>query len=560
MAPDQLKRDPYRFHAGHLGHIEGLTVSSHSNTSRSKPLVHYFGGLPYALPPVGPYRFRKPRPLPEYYQYGTKANPGRFTRSSAFCPQPSFMGNGPDPALWDENCLQLNIYIPAGKPEKGKGWPVFFFIHGGFLQWGTPNDDPDTLAPLLSETAFEAIIVAAAYRLNAFGFLTSKELQAEASQKYGESSGNMGFWDQRLALEWTAKNIGVFGGDAGNITVGGYSAGSHSTFQQLAHELYFVLDEKAVIRRAIMWSNSPGVQPKTLGEHQKQFDELLSALGIPLDLSAEEKLERLRSTPAKDIVAVQDHMKISEFRAVTDDAFISKHLTANINNGDFARRMKKRGLKLMNGECRDEHFLYQAWRTPSNSYDSVFTRLCADYPEAVVKKLMDHTCGSGQARKLPSGMKDWQSLFGHLYANMQVHDLERGFQNALVNVHGGLIPGQDLFRYRFEWRTNGAGAPPEWGVTHGTDLAIWFWGRTSPLTQEEKEVLRPWNEAFAQFVKDAEVAGWETQRVDEARRLTGEGKTDVWRDERWEEGVEVWELVNGDDKGSGVIGWLRSKL
>lgn len=68
------------------------------------------------------------------------------------------------------------------------------------------------------------MIVMPAYRLNVFGFLTSEELEAEA-KKNGESVGNMGFWDQRMALEWTIKNIGAFGGNANCVTVGGYSAG-----------------------------------------------------------------------------------------------------------------------------------------------------------------------------------------------------------------------------------------------------------------------------------------------------------------------------------------------
>lgn len=90
------------------------------------------------------------------------------------------------------------------------------------------------------------------YRLNLFGFLSGEELQDEA-ERDGEAAGNMGFWDQRAALEWTAQHIGHFGGDPSNITVGGYSAGAHSAFHQLAHELYFVPDEQAVIKRTIMW-------------------------------------------------------------------------------------------------------------------------------------------------------------------------------------------------------------------------------------------------------------------------------------------------------------------
>lgn len=247
MSKPKYHQEPFRFLAGPLGYLEGLTVSS----SKRQPLIKYFGGIPYALPSVSQLRFRRPRPLPEYYRYGTKANPGRFTNHAAYCPQPTeFTNMSYD--LFEEDCLQLNIYIPASDNRPEKGWPVFFYIHGGFLQWGTPNFPPDSIAPLLSETALRAIIVIPGYRLNLFGFLSSKELQAEA-EKDGECAGNLGFWDQRCALEWTAKNISHFGGDPSNITMAGYSAGSHSAFHQLAHELYFVPDDRAVIKRVIMW-------------------------------------------------------------------------------------------------------------------------------------------------------------------------------------------------------------------------------------------------------------------------------------------------------------------
>lgn len=247
MSKSQYVQESFVYSAGALGYLEGLRISSHD----SQPPIQYFGGVPYALPAVSQNRFRRPRPLPQFYRYGTKVSPGRFTRKAAYCPQPEWL-NPMTSDPFEEDCLQLNIYIPDDKQRPEKGWPVFFYIHGGFLQWGSPNMEPASVTPLLSETSLRAILVMPGYRLNLFGFLSSKELHAEA-QKDGECAGNMGFWDQRAALEWTAKNVGFFGGDADNITIGGYSAGSHSTFHQLAHELYFVPDDKAVIKRAIMW-------------------------------------------------------------------------------------------------------------------------------------------------------------------------------------------------------------------------------------------------------------------------------------------------------------------
>ena len=96
------------------------------------------------------------------------------------------------------------------------------YTDGGWLQFGTPNQQ--NLTAMLGETECQCIIVCPAYRVNLFGFLASREIQQEAVAR-SEPVGNFGFWDQRLALEWTFKNISCFGGDAAHITIGGLSAG-----------------------------------------------------------------------------------------------------------------------------------------------------------------------------------------------------------------------------------------------------------------------------------------------------------------------------------------------
>ncbi|CVL06236.1 related to triacylglycerol lipase V precursor [Fusarium mangiferae] len=532
---DNYIRESYIFNAGPLGHIEGLTVNSHGS-----PAVHYFGGLPYALPPVGQWRFRVPRRLPKDHRYGTATQPGKFTGGTRVCPQPP-SSNTPDPSVVSEDCLQLNIWVPAGPPPKN-GWPVCFYIHGGFLQVGTSNTEPEDLVSLLSESAFRAIMVMPSYRLNVFGFLASRELATEASSN-GEATGNYGLWDQRLALEWTHENIRLFGGDPANITVAGYSAGAYSTFQQLAHELFRVPEEKGIIRRVAMFSNSTGVRPKSLQDQQLQFDELLTRLGINLELSDEEKLANLRAVPYQRLVEAQTGMRISEFRVLADDTFYPIELMDKINDGGFAKRMKNRAIRLINGENESEHIMYRRWRTPQESYSAVHQRLLADFSPEVTEKIMNHYCGS--SKNLPAGYDNWEDFFGRIYANIQVHYLQRGFHNALFV--GGLEAGKDVFRYRLEKRLDCVAEkiPLEWGVTHLTDIPIWLWGcgYEGGLSGLEKKWVKGWNEGFAAFVNGDEV-NWGTLNPKDMRRWRRDGKTDVWEDSLWEEGVEFWKLVN----------------
>jgi carboxylesterase type B len=81
--------------------------------------------------------------------------------------------------IYSEDCLLLNIWVPAEKPPS-KGFPVLFFIHGGWLQVGNPHHDAhkdpsDLIAPISAGGAgLQAIVVSPGYRLGIFGFMAAE--------------------------------------------------------------------------------------------------------------------------------------------------------------------------------------------------------------------------------------------------------------------------------------------------------------------------------------------------------------------------------------------------
>lgn len=409
---------------------------------------------------------------------------------------------------------------------------MLFYIHGGFLQFGNPNDMD--MRAFLSDSPTRCIIVAPAYRLNLFGFLSSPEV-LQACPDFGV---NLGFWDQRLALQWTYENISYFGGNPSNITVSGYSAGAHSVFHQLAYDLG-VPDKKAIVKRVLMLSNGPGMQPKSLDESQEQFNEFLKALDISLHLRPSEKLASLRALPAKTLVEASNKLKIHQFRAVTDGSFVRHNLLKELDSGTFAQRLKQRNVKIMMGECSEEHFLYGTWKPPQPGFENLFHRLEADYPRASVEVLMEHCF---PARKLPNKYKSWHAAFGHVYADVQIHALGRGMMNALVR-HGA---GDLLYRYRIEWRAKCVDKkiPKQYGPTHTTDLPIWFWGDGGNLTSEEKKVVTmAFQKPLAQFLKGDEVQ-WGTNSNMQIRTLKEDGHIVIEDDERLEEGLKLWDALS----------------
>lgn len=183
-----------------------------------KNRVNTFLGVPYAAPPVGELRWQPPKPHAAWTQT-LKA-----TKFGNTCPQITELGVFAGPVSLTEDCLYLNVFTTRSNGAvNAKKLPVLLWIHGGGLFDGESNDyDASALAK--GGPAGPTVVVTINYRLGLLGYLGHPALDSE-----GHAFGNYGLMDQQEALRWVQRNIAAFGGDPGNVTVGGQSAGSTST-------------------------------------------------------------------------------------------------------------------------------------------------------------------------------------------------------------------------------------------------------------------------------------------------------------------------------------------
>lgn len=197
--------------------------------------VKVFLGIPYAAPPVGSLRWRSPKPVAAWE--GLR-NARHFGPDCMQISMSRALGPGyTNPT--SENCLYLNIWQPASTPKPA---PVMVWIHGGAWLMGAGS------LPIYDGTAFTRqgiILVTINYRLGRFGTFPHPALRKE-SQRTGEPWANYGLLDQIAALRWVQKNITAFGGDPGNVTIFGESAGGRSVNMLLTSPLAHGLFQKAI--------------------------------------------------------------------------------------------------------------------------------------------------------------------------------------------------------------------------------------------------------------------------------------------------------------------------
>jgi carboxylesterase type B len=398
------QQTPVEHSLGDRGKIRGLQFDDKSCQ---------FAGVPYALPPTGSYRWRKPRSLPTSFSYSDGSG-GAYdaTKFKAVCPQKAFhVGKSDgDGAAYSEDCLFVNIWTPVrkdGEHERNK-WPVQLWIHGGWFQMGDPSQEPGMDATeLIATGGLNAIVVAIGYRLNVFGFLAGEELLHESK---GEVGGNFGLWDQRVAAEWVRDWIPFFGGDPGDITLAGRSAGAYSAEAQMLYDFRKPGNRASLYRRIFMDSNAIPAQTKSLGDVRGQFDELCDYFQIPGSLSGPEKLSALREIGANDLVKAIPQLRNHTFRPVTDVVFIHSGMIEYPQSKEFADEFKNRGYKILIGEVRNEETLYSTYNAPTEpTLDALKLQVSNYYAPRVNERAI-------QQYKLPAldKLEDWQRTFGRI--------------------------------------------------------------------------------------------------------------------------------------------------
>ena len=248
------------------GLVHGLTVGS----------VDEWRGLPYAAPPVGQLRWRPPAPVTPWPDVRAA------TGFRSECAQPSFDGS----PVGSEDCLYLNVFTPTATLTDAR-LPVMVHLHGGSNSVFHPYTNADAFA------ARGVIVVTLAYRLGAFGFVGHPALSAEG----GGSSGEYGVLDQIAALHWVRDNIQAFGGDPGNVTLFGESAGSFDAVAIAASPLGAGLFTRLAAQTESFWA---GRGHDTIADAEQYGQELADAVGCS---GASDVAACLRALPTDTLVA-----------------------------------------------------------------------------------------------------------------------------------------------------------------------------------------------------------------------------------------------------------------
>ena len=226
-----------------------------------------FRGIPYALPPEGPLRWREP-----------KAHPGwtgvyNASQFKSPCMQP-YKTTGCAGCGWptveylqyqSEDCLFANIVAPAVASPTGELYPVILYIHAGEFHFGAATDRESDWPYF----ANDVLLVSFNFRLGPFGFMASEALRSRSPTR---STGNYGVLDQRLAMTWVRDNIAAFGGDPGRVTIMGESSGGTSVALHMVAPASWGLFQRAILE-------SPGLtQTKELADAELNYQYILDAL------------------------------------------------------------------------------------------------------------------------------------------------------------------------------------------------------------------------------------------------------------------------------------------
>lgn len=459
-----------------------VTVGGGTLRGRESDGVRVFRGVPYGASTAGPRRFAAPEPVEPW------SGVREATRSGPACPQPTggmpgqeqnVFGElfGPGDLRMDEACLVLDVYAPAGgAPAK----PVLVWIHGGAFLIGTgssPMYDGSQLA-----RRGDVVVVAVNYRLGVLGFLNLPEV----------GPCNLGLLDQIAALRWVRDEIAAFGGDPGNVTIFGESAGAKSVECLVASPVAAGLFHRAITESTY----DPPMDATAAADAARAF---LAELGVEAGDGGID-LDRLRSAPVEELIAAQNRRTLAAMGSgggimaslggwspVVDGEVLVRHPLDAVAAGQAAE------VPMVIGTTRDEAKLFTAMMPMLAGMEDaglpMMIGMLTGDPDGAEALVAAYRTSRGAGTTAPD-----------VFAAAMTDRMFRQHSLRLAEAKAGRQP--DTWMYLFDWC--GVGMDGAIGACHALEIPFVFGSLDSGLGRLAGE--GPDAEALAATMQDAWLA------------------------------------------------------
>ncbi|MGI9614908.1 MAG: carboxylesterase/lipase family protein [Acidimicrobiales bacterium] len=411
--------------------------------------VHAFKGIPYAAPPVGPNRLRPPQPVEPWDGARDASNYGLVALQQ---PMPGIFGElGTPQNPSGDDCLNLNVWSPD---PGASGLPVLVWIHGGAFYAGSGIDDVYNGASFASNGV---VCVTINYRLGVQGFWHLGEHFAELAE-----SGNLGMLDQVAALRWVQENIAAFGGDPGQVTIAGESAGGMSVGTLMA-----MPSARGLFNRAIPQSGAAtnGISAPTASMIAGHMLEMLGVAPGDLEALGRVSSDVLLQTQQKlgdELTETRDPNRFGE-AAASAMAFQPTYGTDVLP--DLPLNAIAAGsasdVDVMIGTTMEEALIF-------------LVDLKEMFNEELVQATMDGVFGAA-GKDGGAALDVYRS---HL-PDVEYHELVAAIEThrmftvpAIRMADAQVANNSNIWMYRFDWRTPAAGGA--WGAHHFLEVPFAF--------------------------------------------------------------------------------------
>lgn len=435
-----------------------------------------FKGIPYAAPPVGNLRWAEPQPVAPWQSARDASSFG-----SACIQRPGLSAdNGGDPGKLSEDCLYLNVWTPVTRAAAKL--PVIVWIHGGAYVFGSGGL---TVYDGRALARRGAVFVSINYRLGPLGFFAHPALE----RAMPGGAKNFGLLDQVAALKWVQANIAAFGGDPGNVTIMGQSAGAKSVLAHFASPLSHGLFRRGVAMSVYVLPDAKPDKARAVAA------KVASAVGLA---GSNATLAELRAVPAERFGDIADKDASLGPVPIVGDAMLPRAIVDAFASGKEAKA------PLVIGNTSDDA--------------SVLSAFALD-PEAIVKRL---------------GVAGF--ALGALYPGVDRKEMARqALRDVVFTMNSRWVADRHskrapTWRYYFDYVAEGQRKRHPNGVGHGADIVFLldtagvYEGTAGDLTTADRAMAQRCGDLMFSFARGGEpvaqnVPAWQSDRLLRDRTL-----------------------------------------